>query len=166
LPNGPVLGPNLLSRPNGPYTSGSWTPTAGSLTEVTGQTDPFGGTNASLLTDTAVNEFHDTTTSFVAQAGKVLVGAYFLPGTYPNGFLLSDGSTWLVTITSAGIATGTIGPVSNVVVTTVGGYFRIVFNLPSYLAGSLLLRFNTANITYAGTLQNQKFSGLSVQTST
>ena len=79
------FGPNLVPAP--PYGT-NWT--LNNLVETTGQTDPLGGTGASLLTDNAVNGAHSisTPTSTFVLGAKYLYTMYFKPGTYPNGITI------------------------------------------------------------------------------
>lgn len=170
LPNGPVLGPNLMGSPNGPYASAPWT--ASGLTETTGQTDPIGGSTASLLTDTAVSTIHQVTQSYTIVVGqKYLATVYFKPGTYTGGIAIggSYGAfTQAINVSQLGVATVAYGTPTNLVVTSVGGFFKVTFNFvqPASGAGFFAFGFGAGFNIYTGTLQNQTFWGMDLQTST
>lgn len=165
------LGPNLLSAPNGPFASGVWTATA--LTETTGQTDPFGGTNASLLTDTAAASTHMTVLNVPVAAGtNYRVGIYFKPGTFATGIDVDAGRTnggGTVHITNAGVVSVVGGNITNLSSVSVGGFFACAWNWVPGLSGiglytiSFGVGADNAPLSYTGTVQNLTLYGASIQ---
>lgn len=171
-----VLGPNLLLSPNGPYASGNWTPNG--LTETTGQTDPLGGTTASLLTDTAVASVHQFSQALTPkQFQRYFTTVYLKPGTFTTGadfdMAATNGggtvhvsNTGAMTVLSAGsISLPASASVAN-------GFFKCTWIWTAPLAGiglftvSFGVGADNAPLSYTGTVQTQTFWGMSVQQST
>lgn len=170
---GIILGPNLIISPNGPYTSGNWGAT--NVTETTGQTDPLGGTSASLLTDNAVSGQHFVqATAWAPFAGLTYLLSYYVkPGTYPNKITTQTGSGFNVylefdgTTHVAGDGGGTsLSNLSSVAVAN--GFFLVSgnFTAPASGGAGFLLGFNHLLGSYVGTSQTFTLWGVSVQTST
>jgi hypothetical protein len=163
------LGPNILLNPNGPFASGNWTPA--NITETTGQTDPFGGTSASLLTDTATNATH--TTSQVYNSGEFagatyLMTAFVKPGTYTNqiDFQCGAGSSHIIGFDPVGHGVANVGGMVTVAALAVGnGFWKVTgtYVATSPGAGTAVVGFNNAFAAYAGTLQTFTVSGVSLQ---
>lgn len=172
VPGGLAFGPNLISSPNGPFASGNWT--ASNVTETTGQTDPLGGTTASLLTDTVTNAQHFVQNggSFTAAAGtKYLFTYYVKPGTYPNKtscWSIPGANAFLEFDNTAHTASdgGGILTFSNLTSTSVAnGFWKVTGTVIASASGAagFLIGFNTQLGAYAGTLQTFTLWGVSVQ---
>jgi hypothetical protein len=170
----PILGPNLIPTPNGPYVSGSWAAIA--VTETGSHPDPLGGNTAYLLLDTSATSQHYVKTN-AAQAyaigQKYLVSAYIKAGTYTGVVGIGPGGGGGAqmnfdlsahTLVDGG---GTL-TMSNFTVTLVNGYYLITgtFNAGvSGLTAAMFVEFDGGG-SYTGSGQGFYFFDCSTQTTT
>ena len=164
---GTVLGPNLLSSPNSPA-AGGWA--TENLTYTAGQTDPLGGTTATLATDNAVNAAHRffQQSTVLVNGQKYQITAYIKAGTFTGGATISNvsgASLNLDTVNGICIAGGTMLTAQ---ATNVGnGWFRYT---GTYINTNGTTDFYIVNFAttaaYVGTGQTQVFWGMAWQTST
>jgi hypothetical protein len=161
-PSVPVLGPNLLQNPNGPYGSGPWALT--NLTEITNQPGPFGTNTASLLTDNAVNGSHDFTQfiAYPAAPAKLHITVYVKFGTFPGSFEYTDGATTSVGISNAGVPSIIFGAPFNMTSTLVGGFYKVEFDQVGTGSQFHMIFLNPGS-PYIGSGQNLTVGGLALQ---
>jgi hypothetical protein len=162
---GPTLGPNILTAPNGPYLDAPWT--AEELTETTGRPDPVGGNTASRLTDNANNAQHRFYQSVQYASGQTyLTTVYFQVGTYTDGITITlDGANTVVSVDAFGVVTSNVGA-TNVRVQLVGSsFFKVTFNHVGHDQTFFIVNFGPV-ASYVGSGHTQTFWGLSSQTST
>jgi hypothetical protein len=152
-------GDNLLTYSN-TFTNGAWANSAETLT--TGQSDPFGGTSATLIVPTSANTTHQLYQGPSAYTGQYTVSIYVKASGY-SLFWISDTGAGIfacgydlsaVTATPNTGCTGTITAVSGA-----AGWYRLTctitgtttsgsrFTVTPYPTGTTLNRFN---LTFAG----------------
>ncbi len=78
---GIVLGPNLLASPDGPYGAAPYTLNSVTIPQSQNQTDPFGGSTASVVQAVAATAAHFLFGTLGYTAGKFRVSGYAKPGT-------------------------------------------------------------------------------------
>ncbi len=171
---GIVLGPNVLPTPNGPYTSGSWGAT--NVTETTGQTDPLGGSTASLLSDGIVAGQHYVSpgqTFAVVNGQKYLMSMYVKSGSFTGDVCLRYGGMAVVNFnltshTGANGSGGTVTP-TNISMTLAGnGFYLCRYNFVADASVSTQWYCGyTADLgAYTGSNQTFTLWGAALQTST
>ncbi len=174
--------PGLLTSPPlaGPYFD-----TFDAVTQATGTTDPFGGTNAVTLTDSAVNTLHyganleipgggvPGTTQPLVQGQFYRVRIDVKAGTYAGNFALVFQDTESNTSRINFNATGTINSVTTgfdhivtnaTAIALPGSWWRYQFDVSLLTSGQSTFQtsfwFNDFNASYAGTSQTVQVYGL------
>jgi hypothetical protein len=165
-----TYGPNLVANPLGPYASGGWTPTH--LTETTGQTDPTGGTNASLLADTATSTQHyseNNATVALVSGSTYRIQFSVEPGTYAGVVCVQIGGIVDANFDLTALTGSSSGstPATNFSMTPIGatGYYLCTcqFVAPTTTSEGVYLGMGASLGSYLGTGANFDFYKLAIQ---
>ena len=151
-------GQNLLTN----STSLATTWSAVNATITTGQTDPFGGTNAILLTDNTTNGNHDLQQQIVAttNATSVTYSVYLKAGTanFAGLYFYQSGGGVFINLTTGAFASNIFQAPTSYAITNIGnGWWRLSITTNSYVNSAsnyfqiYMATTATTNPAYAGT---------------
>lgn len=167
------LGPNLITAPNGPFNAAPWSLGNTVLSGDRNQTDPQGGSTASLLADNVTSAQHYILTGVsVTNAQKYRVQMYIKPGTWTGIFCLTfqpgtgNASVDFDLTAHTGASSG--GSPTNIQMTAVAnGFYLCQYDIiagQTNASANIAHGFGSGVATYAGTGSNVTIWGSYVGT--